>query len=167
MKIHKESTSVYIAGLLIIGLMISCGKTPEQKGAKVSENQPVQSEGSVATDKYFFEADSAALSALKQGDTYVISVPEQEKAFDLKVQRVQETIPGITSISANIVDRETGLATLMWRDGRLSGTLDLYKENLKYTVQFDTSRKAHFIRELKAEETKELEGGEPLKTNQY
>ena len=83
-------------------------------------------------------------------------------ALTLDVRRVQETIPGITTISANIGNKETGLATLLLRDNRLTGMVELYKENKKYRVQYDTAQNASYLQKILPEEMDVLEGAKPL-----
>jgi hypothetical protein len=116
----------------------------------------------LSAEKYYFEMDLEFLSSLKRGDTFEITTTNREMALTLDVRRVQETIPGITTISANIGNKETGLATLLLRDNRLTGMVELYKENKKYRVQYDTAQNASYLQKILPEEMDVLEGAKPL-----
>ncbi len=161
----KIIPSTFVVLILVLSLF-SCSKKEQKKeGSVEKEVPPTQSiqEDSLSAEKLYFEADMKALGLLKKGDTFEIKTKDGEKAMTLGVRRVQETIPGITSISANIENKETGLATLLLRDGRLSGMLELYQENTKYRVKYDTVQNAPYLQEMVPDELDVLEGGEPLK----
>ncbi|MCP9291269.1 hypothetical protein [Gracilimonas sediminicola] len=160
----KNTIPIFVALVSVLSLFSCSNKEQEKEASVMKEVKPNQSEPSdtVSAEKYYLEADIEALSVLKKGDTFEVKTKEGQMALTLDVRRVQETIPGITSISANIGNKEKGLATLLLRDGRLTGMLDLYQENKKYRVQYDTERNASYIQEILPGEMDVLEGGKPL-----
>lgn len=152
--------------VLIAGVMLlSCGKKEREEATPAPAESQISQEAhkdSTSAEKYYFGIDRDFLGSLKQGDTFEIATRNQEMIYKLNVRRVQEAIPGITSISANVEDTNTGLATLLFRDGKLTGVLDIYKGGIKYRVQYDSSESTHFLQEILPEEMDALEGGTPL-----
>ena len=157
----KKQTS--FLSIILIGLvLLACGKTEQNETPAKPDSQSVQPEDTTDNERLYVNLDVAAASALKQGDTLRIGMEGQDKVFNLQIRKLQESIPGITSISANIESRDTGLATLILRDGKLSGMLDLYSQNLKYRVQYDSTRQSHYLEELLPEDLDQMEGSAPL-----
>ncbi len=157
--------------VLVTGMvtMISCGeekKSAEQPQALAEneqmENQPIKNSDSLSTDKELIEVDMNVVNSIKKGGSFVIRKEEGGEEFNLQVRRVQQTIPGITSISANIEDQGTGLASLLLRDGQLTGIMDLYKQKVRYRVGYDSVAGAHYVQEMLKEEMDVLQGSEPL-----
>ncbi|MEX0846012.1 MAG: hypothetical protein WD022_12065 [Balneolaceae bacterium] len=162
-NLKTTGTLILIAGLFVFSN--SCGNE-NQKAQKTStndmENSEVYDEAADSSSMYYIEIDLSKLEELSQGDKINLSLIDQDKSYTLVVRRAQETMPGILSISANIEDRETGLASLNFREGRLTGMLDFYKENTRYRVSYDPKKNMHFILEVLPSERDEKEGGDPM-----
>lgn len=159
----KKRILILIALVSVLSLYSCAKKEQEKQGSVMKEAQPALSAPSdtVSAEKYYFETDIKAIGSLKRGDTFEITTRNGEMALTLDVRRVQQTIPGITSISANIGNKETGLATLLLRDGRLTGMAELYKENKNYRIQYNAAQNSSYIQEILPGEMDVLEGGEP------
>ncbi|MCH2449297.1 MAG: hypothetical protein MK198_04050 [Gracilimonas sp.] len=164
----KKITPVFITLVLVLSLFCCTKKEQGKEGNVTEEVHPTQSvvPDTLSAEKYYFETNLEFLSSLKRGDTFEITTTNREMALTLDVRRVQETIPGITTISANIGNKETGLATLLLRDGRLTGMVELYKENKKYRVQYDTTQNASYLQKILPEEMDVLEGAKPLSSGE-
>jgi hypothetical protein len=160
----KEAKTGFYIVVVVVGFLMltSCGKQEKKSPQTSEEPQEIQAEDSLSAKKEFVEVDMSTVSSIKKGESFEIKVQNEDQAFQLQVRRVQESIPGITSISANIGDRDTGLATLLLRNGKLSGILDLYKEGKSYKVGYDSTASAHYIQEILPEDRDELEGSAPL-----
>lgn len=141
--------------------MASCTKTEQ---GKLSEAPGEPSEKTF--EKIYLTLDVGQVSSLESGDEYILRTEDEQREFVLQVQRVQETMPGIITIAANVEDRDTGLASLVIKNNRITGSLDLYKENIRYKVRFDSTSNSHYIQEMTPEEREQREGGTPLLPSQ-
>lgn len=148
MKFLKGNGPVLII-IIAISLM-GCGekKTPETEPVSESEQ--------------YISLDTSNFSDLSRGDTLSIKVDDSEVKYQLVVRRVEEAIPGIMSISANVGDVETGAANLIFREGRLSGFMDIYEPNERWQIEYNDEKDAYYLKEIKPEDRDELEGGVPL-----
>lgn len=140
---------------ILIAFQFGCGSNEK----RTSENNQLTETEST---RLYVNPSLPDMSNLVQGDTLSIEVKDSEEIYWLKVRRVQETIPGIMSISAFVEDQQTGQATLIYRDGRLSGFMDMYKTNVRLQLEYDEDTKAYYLNEIDPDEIDELEGGEPL-----
>lgn len=138
---------------------ISCNR--EKKDTE-DQTQVENNEAQISQEKEFIEVDVSAFFSLGQGDTLEITNIRRNRTYTLIIRRVQETMPGLLSIAANIDDRDTGLATLVLQDNKLSGSLELYKEKLRYQVAYDSASSKHYLTEINPEDLDILEGGAPL-----
>jgi hypothetical protein len=168
----RDSKKGWPLAILFVGLITlsACGgekknaeeQEPIAEETEQMENQPVKNADSLSTDKETIDVDMSKVNSLKKGDSFIIQKADGSESFNLKVRRVQETIPGITSISANIEDQGTGLASLLLRDGKLTGLMDLYKARTRYRVGYDSVAGAHYVQEVLREEMDIKEGSAPL-----
>lgn len=136
--------------------MASCTKTEQEKS---SETPGEQSEENF--EKIYLTLDVEQISSLESGDEYIFSTEDEQREFELRIRRIQESMPGIITIAADIEDRDTGLASLVIKDNRIIGSLDLYEENIRYKVRFDSTSNSHYIQEMTPEEREQREGGTP------
>lgn len=137
--------------ILLSLTIISCGNSERDKAP----------ESVAEIEKEIVEIDMDSVSSVKQGETFTIKKANGEREFKLLVNRAHEAIAGIISISAYVEDRETGLAALVLRDGKLAGNIELYKEKLRFRVGYDTTTNQHYIQEQEFVNN-ELPGSEPL-----
>lgn len=126
-----------------------------------AEKKAPETETVPAAEQYI-SLDISAFSDLSQGDTLSVRVDDSEVSYQLIVRRIQENIPGVVSISANVGDVETGSANLIFREGRLSGFMDIYEDGKRWQVEYNAEKDAYYLKEIKPEDRDELEGGEPL-----
>lgn len=169
--LNKFGVLTSILGLFLI--LNACGnkssKTQSENASEAqSENTEMPAETEVRNQvvdestRTNIEINLAELQDAKRGDRLSLQIVKQEKSYELVVQRVQEQVPGIKNISAHIVNKETGLATLNLRDGRLTGMLDIYKEDLRYRIGYDSSEDQYFILETKVQSVEEKAGEDPM-----
>lgn len=137
-------------------ILLGCGgseKQPQDESAAPDEN----------VQKVQVVMDLSAMNDLSEGDTLSITkTGPEEKKYNLVVRRVQETIPGIMSISALVADRDTGMASLIYRDGQLSGFMDMYESAVRWQINYDSTKKAYYLTEMAMDDIEEMEGGEAL-----
>lgn len=169
--LNKFGALTGFLGLFLI--LNACGnkssKTQSENAAEVqSENTEMPAETEVRnqvvneSSRTNIEIDLAKLQDAKRGDRITLQIESQERSYELVVQRIQEQVPGIKNISAHIVNKETGLATLNLRDGWLSGILDIYKEDLRYRIGYDSNEDQYFILETKVQSMEEKAGDDPM-----
>lgn len=165
----RQSTFYPLWGVLFLAVAFaSCGQENketvpdgEESGA---EQAPVEdTQPQLSQEQEYIEVNIDTLRSLKQGDQISMENTRRSETYNLVIRRVQETMPGLISISANIEDRDNGLATLILRDNdRLSGMLQFYKENQRFQIAYDSAAVQHYLTEVNPEEIDELEGGKPL-----
>lgn len=169
--LNKLGVLTSILGLFLV--LNACGnKSPKQETensteatsgkTEMAEKTEVQNQVVDESTRTNIEISLAELQEAKRGDRIILQINDQEKSYELVVQRVQEQVPGIKNISAHIVNKETGLATLNLRDGRLSGILDIYKEDLRYRIGYDSSQDQYFVLETKVQSLEEKAGDDPM-----
>ncbi|WP_157939414.1 hypothetical protein [Gracilimonas amylolytica] len=146
----KKICPALLIGTLLL-LQLGCGN--EKKNTTEKNAEPV---------KIYVSTKLNGITEIAAGDTLRIDVNETDEMYQLIIRRIQENIPGIKSISAVIGDQETGLATLIYRDGRLSGFMDMYVTNKRWQIEYDEENNSYYLNEIKPEDRDELEGGEPL-----
>ncbi|GAB5410380.1 MAG: hypothetical protein BalsKO_27450 [Balneolaceae bacterium] len=145
-----------VVTLLLIG-SFACAKV--EKGHE--EVQAAEQERVVeAQAKVYLKLDVEKLSSLKSGDELVFTL-ESGSMHTLKIQGMEETMPGIMAISSYIDDLETGQATLILRDGKLAGSVNMYSEGVSYKVGFDEGSGSHYLVPINPDERDVLQGGEP------
>lgn len=135
--------------------LLGCGDSDEE-ASKVSPDTEK------TVQKVPVSLDLSVMPELSEGDTLTIKKNETDERFDLVIRRTQETIPGIMTISANVNDQQTGLATLIYRDGQLSGFMDMYESNIRWQINFDSVDSSYYLTEINPEDIDEIEGGEAL-----
>lgn len=142
--------------IILIMLVISCGEEKQENSKDTSQTE----EKADVQVQEFIDVDISAMSSLEQGDRVEITNEHRDELYNLQVRKVQETMPGVLSISANIEDRETGLAIMTIADEQLSGSFEFYKENLRYQIRYDSVQSRHYLLEIK--EDNDMEGSAPL-----
>ncbi len=150
MNLNKKICPALLIGTLLL-LQLGCGN--EKKNTTEKNAEPA---------KIYVSTKLNGITEVAAGDTLRIDVNETDEMYQLIIRRIQENIPGIKSISAVIGDQETGLATLIYRDGRLSGFMDMYVTNKRWQIEYDEENNSYYLNEIKPEDRDELEGGEPL-----
>lgn len=144
--------------LLASFTMISCGGQDKEAPEKVSDSEQQQKEQK--NDSLFFvNLDASVIENLKKDESYEINLIGSE-TYILKVRRVSEHIKGVKSISANVGDAETGLANFIIQDNKIYGSMELYKENKRYHIGYDSLEASYYLQEVDRNDI--LEGSEPL-----
>jgi hypothetical protein len=141
--------------ILLLALLTSCGREQQKPEASVVE----QEEPSSNEQRLYFDIEMEKMNGIAAGDKLSVSLDNGEE-YPLIIESVRETIPGMTSIIANVGDRDTGQAALVYRDSTLVGTVDLYSEGTSFQVYFDSETGRHYL--TPRSDADELEGGEPL-----
>lgn len=109
----------------------------------------------------FVEVDIQALSKSNQGDSFLITLSDGTE-YTLQINRIEETMPGVISIAANVNDGETGQSNLILQNEKLNGRIQMFKEGMTYQLGFEDHTNKHFIAPLDPEEKDVLQGSEPL-----
>ncbi|MEX0608739.1 MAG: hypothetical protein WD016_10320 [Balneolaceae bacterium] len=109
----------------------------------------------------YLDVEASQLSELEQGDEFELKT-ETGEAYPLIIRRVDEPMPGFKTVTANIEDRETGLATFVIEDNRITGSLNLYKENRQFNILLHDLTGKYYLKEVDETEQDVLEGSEPL-----
>lgn len=144
--------------IVVLVFVLACSKseTPEKEN---STPAPIVQDESVA--KIFVDIESDQLTSPKNGDAISVRV-EDGSMYTLYITRIEETIPGIISISANVENKEVGQAMLILRDGKLAGSVNMYSDGTSYNIAYDNEVQRHFITLVNPENRDVLPGGEPL-----
>lgn len=148
------SVKTALFGILLTAVLFSCGRSDGDN----SDNQEQRSEITPSEERIYLEMDMAQLEGAKAGDEVFVAL-ENGDAYTLIIQRAEETMPGLTSIAANIGDMETGQAALIYRDSTLRGSVDMYAQGLSFQLNYDSETGKHYLTPRMIDE---LEGGEPL-----
>jgi hypothetical protein len=151
----EKNLFIWIMALSLSLVQIGCGNSKERSPEQ--EAEPVEK-----IVKVSISPDLTPMDDLSSGDTLSIKQNESDSSYQLVIRRVQETIPGIMSISANVEDQDTGLATLIYRDGQLSGFMDMYKSNTRWQIEYDSLNSGYYLTKIDPDSIDELEGGEAL-----
>lgn len=109
----------------------------------------------------FVEVDTEALASASRGDSLMVELSDGT-SYLLRINRIEETMPGIVSISAYVNDMETGQATLVLQNGRLNGMVQMFDVGMTYKLGFEEYTNKHFIAPVEPEEKDVLQGSEPL-----
>ncbi|SMO63871.1 hypothetical protein [Gracilimonas mengyeensis] len=162
------SLSLFLICIVAIGCGPSDNKTSEKPNA---DSAPIEapSQPTLTQQKEYIKTNVpiSSLNELSQGDSMNITNTIRNETYTLKIRSVRNTLPTVVSITANIEDRETGLATLSIKDNQLFGMLEFYKENLRYQVAYDSAAGQAYLVERPFENEDELEGGTPLESSEY
>lgn len=151
--------SIVIAGIFFTA--VACGSpekeksTPETGAADITEQQ-------LKADHMYVEVTPSDLGEVKQGDEISLAAEDTSMSFTLTIRRVSEAVKGIKSISAFVDDSETGQAALIFRDGRLSGQIDIFAEDVRYSVAYDSAQGAHYLQQVNKDSLDVMEGSKPL-----
>lgn len=153
MKVRTYSIHA-LGALLMLFLITSCGnkkQTESQSSEEASQANPI-----------YTDLTMEGVRSVKKGDTLSVSLTDSDERYRLAVRDNKETLPGIQSIRADVEDKETGAASIFIRDGKLSGSIQLYEQNLFYTLKYDSARSAYYLMEIPEDEREELPGSAPL-----
>ncbi len=146
---------------LVIALLVvssfACAKAEKTPGESESTTQQ---ETVQVPSQIFVELDMEKLSASKSGDKLSLSLSDGS-TYTLQIQRIEETMPGIVAISAYINDQETGQATLILRDGKLAGSVNMYSDGISYEVGFNEDSDSHYLVPIDPDDRDVLPGGTP------
>lgn len=145
---------------VIVGLtcltFLSCGQSKENGSAPDAQNTDT-----VDVNLLYFQTDLSRIPELSKSDTLTFDMVNAEEDYQLIINRIQESIPGIMAISARVENIATGSASLIFREGTLSGFIDISKTNKRLQVMYDSSG-TYYLREVLPEDRNELEGSAPL-----
>lgn len=155
MKVRTYSITA-LGALLMFFFITSCGSKKENESSETTSENVAQSK------PLYTDLTLERVQGLNKGDTLTISLTDSDEVYRLAVQDNKETLPGIQSIRADVEDQETGAASLFIRDGKLSGSMQLYGQNLFYTLKHDSVQSAYYLLAIPEEDRKELPGSAPL-----
>ncbi|WP_428235680.1 hypothetical protein [Gracilimonas sp.] len=164
----KSAITTFIIGLSCL-LAISCGKTEQKNGQDAEPNGQAQvlNEDTTQTEKLYVEMDVEAIPSLKKGDTFQIKMADSEgEEMNLQIRRIQETIPGITSVSALVENSEKGQATLTVKGQKVTGIIDLFDQKKKYTFGYDSTMNSYYLSLMNPEDMDILPGSAPVTPNE-
>jgi|AntRauTorcE11897_2_1112592.scaffolds.fasta_scaffold00181_16 PBP1b-binding outer membrane lipoprotein LpoB len=155
-----KKNSTYI---LVIILTIFLGACDGSKKEKESENSSASNQQieDVQVEKLYFDLDIDSVKTLTQGEVFEVFVSDSMD-YKLTVRKIQKTVPGLISVAANIEDRETGLASIIIRDNRASGSFELYKDNKLFQIRYDSLESRHYLEEIDKSNMDILDGSAPI-----
>ncbi len=139
---------------LILTVSISCTKSEKKNGEDALEK---------TESRLFIEVDSLQFLNPKKGDLIYFEI-DGGLSYQLQITLVETSMPGILGISANIGNGEEGHASFILRNGKMAGSLVLYKKGKNYDLNYDESAEKHYIKMVNQKEKNILPGGEPLET---
>lgn len=157
MKRMKTIWFVFV-GIMVIAIS-ACGGSEKKEKAEISNPKSVDP---VEKARMYFKANMSKMSDLSKNDTLTFNLSNSDEKFQLMIRKIEETMPGILSISADVENKGTGLAFLLYRDGGISGFIDMYGSNQRFQIMYDQEPDAYYLNEIKPEDRDELEGGIPL-----
>lgn len=155
MKYKKERLTQILTIALL--LFFACSKAD-----KVDNKSSNSNEAEMSESKKVIDVDSLQLVDISEGDTIDINL-NGEIWNQLKVTLVESNMPRIIGVSADIVDGETGHASFILREGKMSGTITLYTQGETYNLRYDEAVAKHYIELVNRDQKNVLLGGEPLK----
>jgi len=127
--------------LVVLILILACTK----KDVKENKNPTEVQEKSVAVSpKIYVSIDIEQLSTSKKGDEVLVSLDDGTE-YTLQISRIEETMPGIISVTGNLGTNETGQAVFILRDGKLAGMVNMYADGSSYKLAYDDDSKRHYI----------------------
>lgn len=144
--------------LFLVVISFACSSETKTKTEAAPESKVEEQSSS----KTMINLDISELAKANQGDAIEVTL-QDGSSYSMIIQRKEETMPGIVSISAIINNKETGLATLILRDNKLAGNVAMYEVGLSYSVSYDEESQQHYIIEVDPNEKDVLPGGDPLK----
>jgi ribosomal protein L28 len=162
MKLSKQL--VWLS--LTVGIMCSlsaCGAS-DKKESKAAQKKEAQKEAASQIEK--LDVSAEALKTVKKGGELEIKNLKEDTVYTLNIHRVQESVPGIMSISADIGGEDNAQASLIVRDGKLFGILNFYTKGALYEVGYDTTLNSQYMKKMGPENLDEKEGSKPLVPNQ-
>lgn len=145
-----------------MALLTACGTgdpKEEVNNSEVPEAEAIEEN----KPKAYFQLDTQTISSLKKGDSFTFPMSETD-SLELRVRQARTMMPGVFSVSADIVNEETGLATLVVKEGRVSGSMDIYDENKLYYVRYDSTGNSYYLEEMDKSDLDTKEGSVPLET---
>ena len=163
---NKKEAVLFLTLTLTSFLVFSCGKSGQENEPKTEASQTeALKQDTAKAERLYINFDIETLASVKKGDSFEIEVAEKDEPLNLQIRRAQETIGGITSISANIGNGDKGQATLVLRDKKLSGIVDFFDEKKKYSLQYDSTRNSYYMLQMLPENMDVLPGSAPLTPN--
>lgn len=148
----KALITIMIVGFFTI---IACGE--DEKKEETTQSSEIVD---IKTDSNFtyFDLDVESLKKIKSGQEHTMRVSD-EKEYRLIVRQAKQNIPGVYAISANIENKETGLASIIIQNDRATGSIDLYKTNQSYHIKYDSLEASHYLVEIEREVRESRNGG--------
>lgn len=148
------------SSLLVLLLLFfsTCNKAEKTLEETTGKSEVVNPE---AEAKQFIEIDVEELKSAKEGDIIGVML-NGGPSYSLVIIRVEETMPGILSFSANVGDKNTGQATFILREGKLAGRVSMYSDGASFKLAFDEESGRHFISPINPNDRDVLPGGVPL-----
>lgn len=144
--------------LVVFVLVLACTKSDKKAQENTGE---VISIPEVAS-KIYLDIDSEELTGAAKGGEISVSLQDGSN-YTLIINRIEETMPGIVSISADVENKETGQAVLILRDGKLTGSVNMYGLGMNYKLSYDEENARHYIIQIDPENRDVLQGGESIK----
>ncbi|MDR9414788.1 MAG: hypothetical protein RI564_00800 [Gracilimonas sp.] len=151
-----------LIGFIAIAVVSGCGSPETKEESKASSTDITQQK--LKAERTFVQLAGDDLENLSQGSSFTLTSEETNSPINLSFQvtRKQETMPGITSITAQTINEANGQAALLIRGGKLSGRIDLFSANKRYRLAYDTTRESHFLEIVIPDSLDELEGSSPM-----
>ncbi len=145
--------------IVVVIFAFACTKSEVPEKENSSPAPDVQEE---MIAKIFVDIEADQLASPKKGDAISVMV-EDGSMYTLYITRIEETMPGIISFSADVENKEVGQATLILRDGKLAGSINMYSDGTSYNVAYDNEVQRHFITLVNPENRDVLPGSEPIR----
>lgn len=145
-----------VIAILITGTL-ACAKADKASNESASYSQE---ESTQTQPRISLELDVEELTSSGPGDELSVTLADGS-VYSLQIRQMEETMPGIVAISAYVNDQETGQATLILRDGKLAGSVNMYSDGMSYELGFDEDSGSHYIIPVNPEERDVLPGGTP------
>ncbi|MBO6522856.1 MAG: hypothetical protein JJ971_03450 [Balneolaceae bacterium] len=142
---------------ILITSSLACAKADKAPNESTSYGQE---ESTPTQSKILLELDVEALTLSEPGDELSITLADGS-VYTLQIRQMEETMPGIVAISAYVNDQETGQATLILREGKLVGSVNMYSDGTSYELGFDEDSGSHYIIPINPDDRDVLPGGEP------
>ena len=156
---RKLKSNVIYSIVFLTILMLACTKS---EAPKMQDAADVSEEKLVEPPKIYLEIDIEQLNKAKNGYEIPITL-EDNTGYTLKIARIEETMPGIISISGVLDNKETGQAIFILRDGKLAGSVNMFTDDESYKLAYDQESERHYISLVLPANKDKLPGSEPLK----
>ena len=144
--------------IVAVVFVIACTKQEVPEKANSTPVPDVQEE---MTAKIFVDIDTNQLVSPKNGNVISVKV-EDGSMYTLYITRIEETMPGIISFSADVENKEVGQAMLILRDGKLTGSVNIYSDGTSYNLAYDSEEQRHFFTTVNPDNRDVLPGSLPI-----